>query len=501
MRGVVWVLLRFRVANYKSIHQVAELSLVSSELKTLAPPDADWARATVRVAGIYGANASGKSTILGALFFMASAVRNSATIWAQNKAFPHHPFLLGEGSSEEPSRFELDLVVDQVRYEYGFVSDREGILEEWLASYPLGRRRKLFERRSARLQSGDLRQVSPSDGFDVAADDTYIFSRELSGENVSASRATGKVSLFLSVAANLKHKTLSAIYHRISAHIRLARFDEMDQRARIHMVRRLLADRPETTAALMSALLAVSDAGISSAELVDLENNSSESDRKLYESLAEMISPTVAGASEEFGDEVAQTTGKRSVLLFQHHGLEGGTYPLTELEESAGTLAWLSLAVPAINAFRYGETLLVDELDASLHPRLSMTLVDLFRNEALNRSGAQLLFTTHDTNLLSPVLGNSLAADEVWFTEKSRSGETELFALSDFPTREAENFGRRYLSGRYGAVPIIDTESLKTVVQGEMKRELDAGPERSSATAPLQRVEEAAVGGDRRQSD
>ena len=131
-------------------------------------------------------------------------------------------------------------------------------------------------------------------------------------------------------------------------------------------------------------------------------------------------------------------------------------------QESQGTLTWLATVGPAIDALRLGQVLCIDELDASLHPTLTATLVDMFKDPDLNPRGAQIVFTTHDTALLDNSPVQLLEAGEVWMSEKSSSGSSELFSLADFPTnRKGTNKQRRYLAGAFGAIPRVDTSSLR----------------------------------------
>ncbi|MGW0586185.1 AAA family ATPase [Streptosporangium sp. NPDC002607] len=130
--------------------------------------------------------------------------------------------------------------------------------------------------------------------------------------------------------------------------------------------------------------------------------------------------------------------------------------------EPAGTgdQRWaLPIGIPVFRSLDRGSLLIVDELDSSLHPYLSAQLVKLFREPETNPLGAQLIFTSHDATLLGRIQGEEvLHRDHVWFTEKDECGATELFPLSDFKPRKDENRERRYLTGRYGAVPIVNDE-------------------------------------------
>lgn len=136
--------------------------------------------------------------------------------------------------------------------------------------------------------------------------------------------------------------------------------------------------------------------------------------------------------------------------------------PLDFAAESEGTKTWFQIIGPVLTSLKFGSLLLFDELDASLHPTLSAQLVKLFHEPATNPHGAQLVFTTHDTNLL-----NHLNRDEVWLTEKGGSGATRLGALAEFAgerVRKSKNLENAYLSGRFGALPDVDqTDLLRTL--------------------------------------
>jgi AAA15 family ATPase/GTPase len=109
--------------------------------------------------------------------------------------------------------------------------------------------------------------------------------------------------------------------------------------------------------------------------------------------------------------------------------------------------------------------LVIDEIDASFHPLLTARLIALFRDSSANPQGAQLIFSTHDASLLSPVLGEEvLRRDEVWFVQKDSAGGTELYPLSDFHPRKGENTERRYLGGSYGAAPVLFAENFTDAV-------------------------------------
>jgi AAA15 family ATPase/GTPase len=126
-------------------------------------------------------------------------------------------------------------------------------------------------------------------------------------------------------------------------------------------------------------------------------------------------------------------------------------------QESKGTVAYLSLLIPILDVLRNGGLLCVDELDASLHPLIAPLIIRPFENPATNPRNAQLIFNTHDTNLLGTGV---LRRDEVWFTEKGADGASHLYPLSDYKPRGEENLESGYLQGRYGAIPFIHPDYL-----------------------------------------
>ncbi len=149
---------------------------------------------------------------------------------------------------------------------------------------------------------------------------------------------------------------------------------------------------------------------------------------------------------------VVRERSHRAKLLITH-----GSVGFELQDESEGTRLWLDLLPEVITSLGSGRTLVIDEINTSLHPLLVRKLVGLFRDPAMNVGRAQLLFTTHDAFLLAPVAGESgLERDEVWFVEKHANGASDLYPLTDFKPRNEHNLARRYLGGAYGAIPVLD---------------------------------------------
>ncbi|MFE7508030.1 ATP/GTP-binding protein [Promicromonospora sp. NPDC057488] len=454
------ILLRFRVENHRSIRDEAELSLTRPTLTTVRPKDGNWVDATTRVAGVYGANASGKSTVVDSIEFFQRMVVRSATSWSLRKRLPQRPFRLTSGSTYEPSAYSVDFVLDDVRYQYGFEVNENAVLQEWLYDYPSTKHRVLFERQG----------------------DEFKFGRALVGSPRLHAAATGSRSLFLSKAAGNGHDLLRRLFNAFTHQIVVADFSEQDRNRRLQQITEGIAEE-EIDLNDVKTLLRVADIGITDVG-VD-ESEIPEDVRELSNELNEFFhrrrkpGPDMPAEQDDHADPTHDKRPSlkidliRRALMFQHAGNDG-VFPLPLGSQSTGTLSWLSLALPALTILRSGGVLVVDEIDASLHPQLSQVILRMFKDPDYNHTGAQLIFTTHDTFLLSNQSDSMLAPEETWFTEKARDGATSLFSLADFPTRADQNFAKRYLDGRYGAVPRTARSFLASLLDPEARETTDA---------------------------
>jgi len=405
------VLLGFSVANVLSLRDEQTLSLVSDGL------DEGSARLTgvvaerrpvraLPVVGIYGANASGKSNVLGALRLMRAAVLDSHAEWTRTDGVPRTPFALDPAAVKAPSSFEVDLVIDTTRWVYGFELSDTRVEAEWLHVYPRGRRQVWFDR-------------------DASAAEPFRFPGDhLKGERATLARLTRPDALFLSTAAAYNHPQLSVLYRWFHGNLWLVT-PESDRAERERFTgRRLLTD--DRTRIL--ELLRVADLGIDEVEVVRQDPDP----------------PRVR--------LVRTSGGRRTAFDFD--------------DESYGTRNWFALLGPLLLALKDGAVLLVDELDASLHPALVAEFIRLFQDPAANPKGGQLIFTSHDTTPLGAATGDRpLGREQVWLTEKRADGATELYPLSDAHPRKDENLERGYRAGRYGGVPQVGPGQIVRTVR------------------------------------
>lgn len=445
------LLLSFTVRNHKSLRDEVTLDLTRPKLKTLQPPTGErWADYVFPLAGIYGANATGKSTIVDALLYAASAVESSATEWQAGPEMPRAPFRFDHASRETPSFYQLEFVHEGRRYEYEFEIGAPGVERERLRDLPGKRWRTLLERDTARQVLKYHKELKTTIG--------RVARREL----------------VLSRALLLEDGLLGQLAAALRDGFQFCEPNSHSRRQWVKSTTAALVERRLEERELVAALR-VADIGIAAVEiereelpeqvraiLADLRRKGAENDAR---PLAE--GEEITGADDP--DSLPQVAYS---LRFTHRGGQGDADArLDPGQESDGTIAWLSFIVPALQVLRHGGVLAVDEIDASLHPHLVEVSLQMFADPDINRSGAQLVFTSHDTYILSPLSDIELAPEQVWFTEKSGDGVTELYSLADFPRKQDANVARRYLLGRYGATPRLATSVLAELVHGTGARD------------------------------
>lgn len=424
------MLLSFRFANHRSFRDEQQLNLTPVYDADSGRDESDLE--AVPVAGIFGANASGKSNVIGAFDYLRMMVQSSDRDSEPGVGPRRYPFRLDPKAAEEPSSYAVDLLLDGVRHTYGFTVDDERIKEEWLYSYPYRRKRIIFERT----------------GQSFAWGEESVKSRIRRLEEIVA-----PTSLFLSVTARFEPHdpvtgegdatslTMRALYRWLRLGVTLIGPSSRDVFS-LTLDYLQLQGASEQRSAIVE-LLRAADVGIEDVHL-----------------------------SEQIDDSTVPVRRSSEGLLEFHHRGALGKVTLTLLDESSGTLRLLELGEQAIPALASGGMLLVDEIDSSLHPLLTAALVRLFQSPAGNPKRAQLVFTTHDATLLGSVDGEDvLRRDEVWFTSKGDDGASELFPLAEFkPRRQGENRQKRYLNGSYGAIPELSMNLFERAVTSRADR-------------------------------
>ena len=414
------MLVRFRVANHRSIRDEQELSFVAEDDTPKVRDSGLTQRGRpVRLlpaVGIFGANASGKSNALGALRAMRDAVLNSVAVWNRLPGVPREPFALSAEHQQAHSLYEVDAVLgpDRIRHIYGYRLSDHRVEEEWLHIYPEGRKQVWFERTD---------------------EDQFHFPNGKLADGAKLASATRTNALFLTVGAAFNNKPL----------------------ARMHAWFR------------DSLAFADSSADVTAGRTWQ-DLTKPEQDQRRLDRITALLRAADLGITDVRVKQGALADGEVSLV---HHRDHGEPVPLDfRTQESLGTHAWFDFLSPLLDSLERGTLLVVDELDSSLHPVLAAEVIRLYHDHMSNRHGAQLLFTTHDATLLGKSGTDSpLGRDQVWITSKRRSGDTELYPLTDASPRKDENLERGYLFGRYGGIPRTFTGELAR----EMSDLLDAG--------------------------
>jgi len=428
------VLVEFRVKNFRSFRDEQVLSLVASNDTVLEENcvDEDKLR-LLKAAGIYGPNASGKSNLIKAINIMKDIVLNSAN-YKPGENLPTQPFLLDEESHKEPSSFEVVFYHGDIRYQYGFSITNEHIHDEWLLAYPKGRKAQTWYHRTFSKRGA-----------------VWKFSSFFKGEKVQLKSKTRDNALFLSVGAQWNNKQLTTVYEWFRDKLRVVPTKGffgpdtpkmlLDIEQEENLGKELYVF---VTEALRHADLGIRGVNVQKRKIdintIFPDNLSDETREKLLEHLEK--NPRL----------------KVEMLHFSTRTDEIVSLPLEE--ESDGTQRFFQLLGPWLMAVNNGYTVFIDELETSLHPLLTRELIKFIQDPMNNKTGAQLVFATHDVTLLDPEL---FRRDQIWFTEKDKGAATQLYSMSDYKEgkpRKGEAMQKGYLSGRYGAIPILEAFSI-----------------------------------------
>ena len=393
------MILEFCATNYMSIKDDLKLSFIATSLKesTVEPNDlfpvGDTGISLVRSAVIYGANASGKSNVLKAFDFFKRFIISSFKDSQAGEAIEVENFRLNATTAVEPTTMEATFTDGDFIYRYGFEVDNKAVRVEWLYKRASKKRAKEME-------------VFYRDGNETTVHPKSQLLQELVTKKMVRDNA-----LLLSTAAQFNETTAVNILH-------------------------WLGDT--------NILFCSEDEELWKKAIKYLDDD--ELRRRI----------TAFARYADLGIEDITKTGNRIVSHHRQYDDDGRevnniSFSFTS-NESEGTIKYFSLAYPIIDALDNGKRVIIDELDSKLHPLLVKRIVALFNDPKTNPNGAQLLFTAHDTFLLSAGL---FRRDQVWFTQKDSFGATELYSLAEYKVRSTSPFEKEYLLGRYGATPLI----------------------------------------------
>jgi AAA15 family ATPase/GTPase len=415
------MLVRFAASNFRSLGDRQELSMVASAFykdhqEILIANKAISGEALLPAAVIYGPNASGKSNVLGAFEYLQSLVLNSQIRGKPDGGVPRPYFALQTYAESNPTAIEVEFISSNTRYQYGFEADNKEFISEWLYWYPSRQRQLLFER---------------------TRNKTMRFGRSLKGQNRVISELMRPNSLFLSAAAQNGHEQLTKVHSYFSSWA----FQRAPADPRGGFI---LLDRAEYDARIISFLKEV---GTGVVGYRTIKKNLKEDAKVFRRDLWKLISSALPPEERDPPDWSPDADDFE--LELAHGSADAPVYFNLE-QESSGTRRLLLILRSVFSALDRGSVVFVDELDASLHTQICEAIVSLFSDPHNNKLGAQLISTTHDTNLMR---SRHLRRDQLWFTEKDQLGATHLYPLSDIRTRKTDDIERNYLQGRYGAIP------------------------------------------------
>ena len=421
------MILEFTLENYRSFYRKKTLVLEADKaLKECTESNVFDAGKykLLRSLALYGANSSGKSNLVSAMHTMARVVLQSVKL-NDNDELEYDPFLLLRGNSR-PTMFEVIFLKNGFCFRYGFRYDCDAVKEEWLfrKTTPRSKEQMLFVRNEEGICVSED-NFPEGMGYEEKTNDNRLFislCQQLGGE-VSRQVIAWFQSEFNVISGLNNHQ-----YRAYSKQF-------------FHRKNELSAEALE-----FFRKLKLGFSGILT-----------------HEEEANLLMEDVpAGLRAIYQKEVQN---KKNIELDSVHNLYSekgnavGTvkFPFEE-RESSGTNKLFDLSGPIFEALHNGSVLVVDELDAKMHPVISQYIIGLFNNPETNPNNAQLIFTTHDTHLLSLKI---LRRDQIWFTEKDAMEQTDLYSLSDIvlpdgtKPRNDANYEKNYIAGRYGAIPYI----------------------------------------------
>jgi hypothetical protein len=428
------MLIEFKVANYRSIREEQKFSLVAGNTDKDLPsclierglPGLSGVK-FLKGAAIYGANASGKSNVLAAMRYMAGFVVRSATQIQPGSNTGAEPFKLDRESPSKPCEFEITFVADGVRFVFGFAVTPQRVVEEYLVAYPKGVPQRWYQR-TFNSKNGSYEWAKASTAF---------------SQDKSLQDKTRENSLFLSVGPQFNHTQLTQVFNWFKNSLHFIHLG-VERRLGHGLHHGFTAEQiknPTQHERIVNLLR--------NAEFGVVDVNTQEREITFEEMKQAMPPALLAQLRKEHGPEPLR--GLEINLTHKADGIEPVTLDFDE-EESDGTRRFFALIGPWLDILDNGYTVLVDEIETSLHPILVRELLKLLFCSRNNPKGAQIIFTTHNPVFLESTL---IRRDQVWFTEKSLNGETHLYPLTDFQPRKDEALAKGYMAGRYGAIPFL----------------------------------------------
>lgn len=423
------MLIEFSVANFLSFKDKKTLSMVAASIHEHAETNIIVTEKHELLNGaiIYGANASGKSNFIKALSTMTRLVLNSFERSSTDE-LGITPFLLNTETIDKPSFFEILFFINNIRYRYGFEVDNISIRSEWLYEAKKNIEKPLFLR--------------IEDGIEV-------FSTYKEGKHLE--EKTRDNALFLAVVDQFNGKIANSLMQWFKNCITISGLSH--ERYKTFTFSMLESNNSKT---ILQDFYHKLDLGFEDIRIIKKAFNASDLPKSLPENVIKQMATDFEGHTL-IGVKTLHKKFDANNQFVSHEEFD------MRQQESSGTNKVFNISGPIFDVLREGGVLVIDELDASLHPILTLAITKLFNSITQNQKNAQLIFSTHDTNLLSY---DVYRRDQVYFIEKDNFGASDLYSLVEYKEqgkkiRKDRSFEKDYIQGRYGAIPYIgSTETL-----------------------------------------
>jgi AAA15 family ATPase/GTPase len=422
------MLVQFTVRNFKTFRDEVKLSMVANSDDTCEKDNIIAVPAfnlrLLKSAVIYGANASGKSRLLEAMRFMDEFVQDSSKDRQINDKIKVDPFRLNTLSRKQPSSFEMVFVQANEMFRYGFEVTQDVVEAEWLYHRVNKKESELFFRKGQNFES--------------------MSSKFRTGKQLAKASMIRPNALLLSVAAQFNDETARKVLDWFS---NFQVIPGLEEKGLLPFTISQLMDsieKPKILTLLRDADVMIDDLAEKKMDVSTLPDDAPEEVKKMVREREKDGKPMYyfdVTTLHTVYDELNQPVDKAVFSM--------------EQDESSGTAKFFALTGPIIDSLERSQIVAIDEIDAKIHPNLVCKIIGLFNSASTNPQNAQLIFNTHDTNLLSSGL---FRRDQIWFTEKDRYGAASLYSLSDFKTdivRKNDDFELKYIQGKFGAVPYL----------------------------------------------
>jgi len=432
------MLKRFTVENFSSFKEKNSLDLTAGRTEVLQHHIVNFKKVKLlKSAIIYGANASGKSNLIKAIDFAKNIIENTLNNVNTNKKY----FRLDKNSKDKLTEFVFEIEIDEKFYNYGFnlFLDKKKIYEEWLYEISSKKSDKIFSRKDNLIELGkSLKNKSIKNRFEIYAEDMKNQTHQLFLSEIAQKKLDNDCIQVINKLYKWFEDKLVIIYpHTKFNPVSLIVSDtKLIEQFKKYLKNFDTGIRDITTIEEKDLKKALKD--ISDDIVTDIENDLNKKDK------LNVLLTTPEGSFIITKDENRDIIVKKLGLIHQAE-----VDDIFELKDESDGTKRLFDFIPLISKFNDDFTILIDEFDRSLHPKLTKVFFELFYDTS---NKTQIITTTHESNLLDLEL---VRRDEIWFIEKDKNGASKLFSLNQFKERYDKKITKSYLLGRYGAVPIF----------------------------------------------